>query len=61
MESQKVVQGEVDQEQVSLDWSTQETGTGSSQEYLTEYNLTRDRERRTVKAPTRYGYADYLA
>lgn len=33
----------------------------SDQNDISEYNLIRDRERRNVKAPSRYGYADMVA
>ena len=43
------------------DWSEQEAKMSSDQTDLSSYNLTRDRERRVVKAPSRYGYADFMA
>ena len=28
---------------------------------MVDYNLTRDRERRSIRVPSRYGYADIMA
>ena len=42
-------------------WSEHEAETSSDQTDLSGYNLKRDREIRVVKAPSRYGYADFMA
>ena len=43
------------------DWGDQGAGASTEQTDLSDYRLTRDREKRHVKAPNRYGYTDLIA
>ncbi|KAG8382166.1 hypothetical protein BUALT_Bualt05G0048400 [Buddleja alternifolia] len=52
-----------EEENLSNDGGLIEEGENDhlNQDDISEYNLTRDRERRSIKAPSRYGYADVMA
>ena len=57
----EMVHDNVEGGQDSSDWLEQGTGTSSGQSNLSGYELTRDREKRTTRPLSRYGYADFLA
>ena len=61
METQDAFQQETERDSNESNWYDQEAGTSNEQADLRDYNLTRDRERRLIKAPSRYGYADIMA
>ena len=61
VELEGTTQDEAYKGQGTSDWLEQEKGTSAYQDDLRDYNLTRDRKRRSVKAPSRYGYADFMA
>ena len=61
METQDAFQQETERDSNESNWYDQEAGTSNEQADLRDYNLTRDRKRRSVKTPSRYGYADIMA
>ena len=58
MEPQEISQKEDVLDPDSTDWLDQ--GTSNEQSDLAYYNLTREREKRSIKVPSRYGYADII-
>ena len=61
VETQDVIQQEIKIDSNGYDRYNQEAGTRNEQSDMRKYNLTRDKERRSVKAPIRYGYAGIMA
>lgn len=59
VEPQEQSQREDNEDPGLTDWLDQETREEPSE--LADYSLARDRERRSIKVPSRYGYADIMA
>ena len=61
VEKGEVGQKDSDRDPRASEWTDQDDDASHETTDLSSYNLTRDMEKRPVKAPVRYGYADIMA
>ena len=60
MEQNEAIRKEAGKDSTTFDWFEQDAEVSHEQTDLSSYNLIRDREKRSIKAPSKYGYADIM-